>query len=99
MLAANPFEVAMNTLARPVFFALAAISAVAVATAADARPRKRHVQPEEVIVVRPRAFTDSGTVVPVGSRNFYVQQSTYYNMQPYERYSPGVLWRPDPGFR
>jgi len=23
-------------------------------------------------------------------------QSTYFNMQPYERYSPGILWRPFP---
>ena len=49
-----------------------------------------------MIVVRPRAFTDSGTVVPVGSRAAYVMQSTYFNYQPYERTSPGILWRPFP---
>ncbi len=89
----------MKTIARTAIFALAAISAAAVAATADARPRKRHAYGAEVVVVRPRAFTDSGTVVPVGSRNLYVLQSTYYNMQPYERYSPGMLWRPDPGMR
>ena len=87
----------MKIIVKTALLALAAISAVT--AAADARPRKRQAYGADVIVVRPRAFTDSGTVVPVGSRNFYVQQSTYYNMQPYERYSPGVLWRPDPGFR
>ncbi|MFT4099256.1 MAG: hypothetical protein QM651_19200 [Rhodoblastus sp.] len=87
----------MKMIAKSAILTLAALSAAT--TLADARPRKHQPAPSDVIVVRPRAFTDSGTVVPVGSRNFYVQQSTYYNMQPYERYSPGVLWRPDPAFR
>ena len=87
----------MKTAVKTVLVALAAISATA--TIAEAAPRKRQAAPSDVIVVRPRAFTDSGTVVPVGSRNLYVLQSTYYNMQPYERYSPGLLWRPDPGMR
>lgn len=87
----------MKTIVKSALLALAAVSAIT--AAADARPRKRHAYGADVIVVRPRAFTDSGTVVPVGSRNLYVLQSTYYNMQPYERYSPGILWRPDPGFR
>ncbi|HMN73760.1 MAG TPA: hypothetical protein PKA55_18015 [Rhodoblastus sp.] len=89
----------MKTIATSALLALAAISAVAVATTADARPRKRQAYGADVIVVRPRAFTDSGVVVPVGSREGYVMQSTYFNMQPYERYSPGILWRPDPGMR
>ena len=97
MLQANPFEVVMKTFAKSALLALAAISALT--AAAEARPRKRHAVRSDVIVVRPRAFTDSGTVVPVGSRNLYVLQNTYYNMQPYERYSPGMLWRPDPGMR
>ena len=87
----------MKTVVKTALVALAAISAAA--TIADAAPRKRQAYGSDVIVVRPRAFTDSGTVVPVGSRNFYVQQSTHYNKQPYEAYSPGILWRPDPGFR
>ncbi|MCB1536974.1 MAG: hypothetical protein KDJ44_20255 [Rhodoblastus sp.] len=86
----------MNISARTAILALAAISAVAVATTADARPRKRHAYGSDVIVVRPRAFTDSGTVVPVGSRAGYVMQSSYFNYQPYERTSPGILWRPFP---
>lgn len=76
--------------------ALASLSAVAVATTADARPRHRSAAPSDVIIVRPRAFTDSGTVVPVGSRSAYVLQSTYFNYQPLERTSPGLLWRPFP---
>ena len=79
--------------------AACAAAIAALATPAEARHRKRHVYASDVIVVHPRAFTDSGNVVPVGSTNFYVQQSTYYNMQPYEKYSPGILWRPDPGMR
>ena len=80
--------------------ACAALAAALVATAADAKPRKkRYVSRGEVIVVHPRAFTDSGNVVPVGSRSFYVLQSTFYNPQPYEKYSPGLLWRPESSFR
>ncbi|MFV0279590.1 MAG: hypothetical protein ACK5JM_02370 [Rhodoblastus sp.] len=89
----------MKIIAKTAFFTLAALSTVAMAVTADARPRKRYVQDSEVIVVRPRSFTDSGNVVPVGARNLYTLQSTYYNMQPYERYSPGMLWRPTPGMR
>lgn len=87
----------MKTAAKIALLALAAISAAA--TIAEAAPRKRQAYGSDVIVVRPRAFTDSGTVVPVGSRAAYVMQSTYFNKQPYEAYSPGLLWRPDPGFR
>ena len=79
--------------------ALCVASIAVLAAPADARPRKRDAYPSDVIVVRPRAFTDSGTVVPVGSRNNYVLQNTYYFKQPYQAYSPGILWRPDPGFR
>ena len=90
----------MKLSARLVSAALCAATVVTFAASADARPRKRSIAPRsDVIVVRPRAFTDSGTVVPVGSRELYVLQNTYYNMQPYEHYSPGILWRPDPGFR
>ena len=86
----------MKTYATAAILALASISAVAAATTADARPRKRHATRSDVIIVRPRAFTDSGTVVPVGSRAAYVMQSTYFNYQPLERTSPGILWRPFP---
>ena len=34
------------------------------------------------IVIRKRPFTDSGTVVPVGSRNRYMDDSTIYNGSP-----------------
>jgi len=84
----------MKTAAKTALIALAAISAAA--TIAEAAPRKRQAYGSEVIVVRPRAFTDSGTVVPVGSRAAYVMQSTYFNYQPLERTSPGLLWRPYP---
>lgn len=89
----------MKTTTRILSLAACAAAIVAFATAADARPRKRVVARGDVIVVHPRAFTDSGNVVPVGSRSLYVQMSTRYNQQPLERYSPGVLWRPDPGTR
>lgn len=80
--------------------ACAAAAVALTAAAADAKPRKkRHAARGDVIVVHPRAFTDSGNVVPVGSRNFYVQQSTYFMQQPYEKYSPGLLWRPESAFR
>lgn len=82
--------------ARTAAIAACALAAAAAATSADARPRKRHHEASDVIVVRPRSFLDSGTVVPVGSRNFYVQEMTYFNYQPLERTSPGILWRPFP---
>ena len=55
----------MKTVVKTALVALAAISAAA--TIADAAPRKRQAYGSDVIVVRPRAFTDSGTVVPVGT--------------------------------
>ena len=87
----------MKILTRCLTAATCAAALVALAAPADAKARKRHFTNGEVIVVHPRAFTDSGNVVPVGSRELYVMQSTYYNMQPLARYSPGILWRPDPG--
>lgn len=87
----------MNTFAKLLTAAACAASLAALATAADARPRR--LSRGEVIVVHPRSFTDSGVVVPVGSKNAYVQEMTHFYMQPYERYSPGILWRPDPGSR
>jgi hypothetical protein len=89
----------MKTTTGILSLAACAAAVVAFATAADARPRKRVVTRGDVIVVHPRPFTDSGNVVPVGSRSLYVQMSTTYNQQPLERYSPGILWRPDPGTR
>ncbi len=89
----------MSRFAKIVSIAACACAFAAVATSADALARKRHHTRSDLIVVHPRAFTDSGVVVPVGSRAAYVMQSTYFNMQPYERYSPGLLWRPDPGMR
>jgi hypothetical protein len=61
---------------------------------AQARPRNA----ERVIVVKPRSFLDSGVVVPVGSRNAYVQEMTYRFQQPLAKTSPGILWRPEPGY-
>ena len=87
----------MNTLTKSLSAAACAVVAIALAGSADARPRRRIVPRGEIIVVHPRPFTDSGVVVPVGSRDLYVQMNTTYNVQPLARYSPGILWRPDPG--
>jgi hypothetical protein len=90
----------MKAFARFVSVAVAAAAVATLATSADARPRKRHAvyraYSQDTIVVRPRAFTDSGVVVPYGSQNFYMQQQVRFTYQPYEAYSPGVLWRPEP---
>lgn len=88
----------MSKFVKPVAIAVCALAAAAVATTADARPRKRHRYSSDVIVVHPRAksWLNPGTVVPVGSRNAYVQEMTWFNYQPYERFSPGILWRPFP---
>ena len=91
----------MKTFARILSVAACAAAVAALATAADAKPRKRHVYrayDQETIVVRPRAFTDSGVVVPVGSKAAYMIEMTINNRMPYEKYQPGVLWRPDPGY-
>lgn len=87
----------MITFTKCLSAAVCAAAALAVAGSADAKPRKRYVSRGELIVVHPRSFTDSGVVVPVGSRDLYVQMNTSYNVQPLARYSPGILWRPDPG--
>ena len=87
----------MNTLTKCLSAAVCAAAVLAIAGSADARPRKRHVARGDLIVVHPRPFTDSGVVVPVGSRDLYVQMNTSWNVQPLARYSPGILWRPDPG--
>ena len=84
----------MKTWTRIASAVACAAAVVALASPADARVRKRHAARADVIVVHPRAFTDSGTVVPVGSRNFYVVQSAMYNRQPLQMYSPGILWKP-----
>jgi hypothetical protein len=86
----------MKTLTAIVSVAACAAAVVALAGSAEARPRKYRVQSGEYIVVHPRSFTDSGVVVPVGSKNAYVQQMIRYTYQPYEAFSPGVLWRPEP---
>ena len=73
--------------------ACAALAAALMATAADAKPRKAlRLLRGEVIVVHPRAFTDSGNVVPVGSRSFYAAAGTFTTSSP-TKYSPGLLWR------
>jgi hypothetical protein len=91
----------MNAFAKILSVAACAAAVAAVATTADAKPRKRHVHKAagyDVIVVRPRAFTDPGVVVPVGSEARYMVEMTINNRMPYERYQPGLLWRPDPGY-
>ena len=70
------------------------VVATLLSATADARPRKRAVSRSDIVVVHPRSFTDSGTVVPVGSMNAYMQQMTRYNRQPLQQTSPGLLWRP-----
>jgi hypothetical protein len=86
----------MRNLVKLVSTALACSAFAIVATASDARPRARQVRDTQVLVVHPRSFADSGVVVPVGSRNAYVQEMTQFNLQPYQKYSPGVLWMPEP---
>jgi hypothetical protein len=86
----------MTKIAKIVSVVACAVAVAALATSADARPRKYRVKSGEYIVVHPRSFTDSGVVVPVGSRNAYVQQMIRYTYQPYEAFSPGVLWKPEP---
>ena len=70
------------------------VVATLLSATADARSRKRAAPKSDIVVVHPRSFTDSGTVVPVGSMNAYMQQMTRYNRQPLQQYSPGLLWRP-----
>ena len=89
----------MKAIARIVSAAACAAAVLALTSPADARPRKHRAARSDVIVVHPRAFTDSGVVVPVGSRDLYVLQSTFYNQQPLEATSPGILWRPYETFR
>jgi hypothetical protein len=90
-------------LVRPaVCLGLAALTLAAVVGDASARPRKKHytwVDPtasHEITVTR-RSFLDSGTNVPVGSRNAYVQEIIRFERPPLANTSPDVLWRPDPG--
>lgn len=73
-------------------------AAIGAASAADARPRYRLAPGEQRIVVEHRSFLDSGVVVPRFSRSAYMQDMTIFNRQPLARISPGLLWRPDPGF-
>lgn len=87
---------------------IATASLFAVVAQADARPRKRlygkrapvvYATGERAITVTRRSFLDSGTVVPVGSTNAYVQQIIRFERPPLADYSPGILYRPDPGKR
>ena len=91
----------MNMSPRVVLTAIAAAALLATMAQADARPRKRayvrYVEGERAITVTRRSFLDSGVVVPVGSRNAYVQEILRYERPPLANTSPGVLWRPDPG--
>ena len=91
----------MKLSTRLISAAVCAAAALTFAVSADARPCKRvHHARAGVIVVRPRSFLDPGTMVPVGSRDrLSVLQNTMYNFQPYESYSPDLLWRPDPSWR
>jgi hypothetical protein len=86
----------MMNLAKLTMVAAACAPFAFAAAPADARTRQRIFRNPQVIVVHPRSFTDSGVVVPVGSRNAYVQEMTIFNLQPYQKYSPGVLWLPEP---
>ena len=75
-------------------------AAVAVCGPSEARTRK-HEPPaarSDVIVVHPRSFLDSGTVVSPGSLTPYIEDMTRFYVPDYGRYSPGVLGRPDPTF-
>ena len=74
-----------------------AAAVLVTASSADARPRKRgySVSAERQITVQRRSWLDSGNVVPVGSTNAYVQESTRYNRPELQKYQSGGLWRPD----
>ena len=93
----------MNLSSRVLCVGVAAASLLVAVVQADARRRKKHrVYPEYVageraITVTRRSFLDSGNVVPVGSRNAYVQEIVRFQRPPLANTSPGVLWRPDPG--
>jgi hypothetical protein len=82
--------------------AAVALSLVATIGDASAAPRKRQVEAydypyDHSITVTRRSWLDSGNVVPVGSTNAYVQEIIRFQREPLANYSPGVLWRPDPG--
>ena len=67
------------------------------ALARSITPIPQYVAGERAITVTRRSFLDSGTVVPVGSRNAYVQEIVRFERPPLANTSPGILWRPDPG--
>jgi hypothetical protein len=58
-----------------------ALSAIAAATAAEARPIR-------VLTIHGRSFIDSGKKAPVGSLQNYVTQSTTLNQPAYSTYLP-----------
>ncbi len=71
-------------------FALVLASGALACASAEARTARHHRHHAQVvahvaapeIVVRKRSFTNSGVVVPVGSRNRYMDDSTIYNRAP-----------------
>lgn len=78
---------------RPSLVLLAAaltVAAFAPAQAQDGRPRRERVVRLErpPLNVTRRSFLDSGTQVPVGSTNAYVQQSTTLNQPIYRDFDP-----------
>lgn len=93
----------MNLSSRLICAGLAGASLLVAVAQADARPRKKqrvysdYVAGERAITVNRRSFLDSGNVVPVGSRNAYVQEIVRFQRPPLANTSPGILWRPDPG--
>lgn len=92
----------MNLSSRLICAGLAGASLLVAVAQADAKPRKKYraapeyVSGERAITVTRRSFLDSGNVVPVGSRNAYVQEIVRFQRPPLANTSPGILWRPEP---
>ncbi len=91
----------MNTRHLGLAIAAAAVLASGAAQAETRRLREGRsvsVAPlERTLTVTRRSWLEPGNVVPVGSRNAYVQQIFRFERPPLALTSPGILWRPDPG--
>ena len=91
----------MNTASRLLCAGLALAGVLSIVAEANAQGRRYgeldYRGPDRSITVTRRSFLDSGTVVPVGSRNQYVQEILRFERPPLANTSPGILWRPDPG--
>ena len=91
----------MNTRHLGLALAAAAVLASGAAQAETRRLREGRsvviATPERTITVTRRSWLEPGNVVPVGSRNAYVQEIFRFQRPPLAITQPGILWRPDPG--